>query len=165
MPGKVNPVIAEMLNMVLYYVQGLDHSVALAAQAGQLELNVMMPLIGHCLFEMMHLLIRSLTVFNEKCVVGIQANRPKAAAWLEKNAILVTALNPLIGYAAAAALAKEASTQNRSVRELALEKARQGQLFHRESGHSIGEQEIEAALADLWRMTEGGIFEVSGGGG
>lgn len=165
MPGKVNPVIAEMLNMVMYYVQGLDHTVALAAQAGQLELNVMMPIIGHCLFESMHLLIASLKAFTEKCVVGIQANRAKAAAWLEKNAILVTALNPLIGYAAAAALAKEAIANNLSVRELALQKAREGQLRHRESGKPLGEAEIVAALQDIWRMTEGGIFEGGGGTG
>lgn len=165
MPGKVNPVMAEMLNMVMYYVQGLDHTVALAAQAGQLELNVMMPIIAHCLFEMMHLLINSLGVFTEKCVSGIQANRAKAASWLEKNAILVTALNPLIGYAAAAALAKEAMTNDLSVRELALKKARQGELLHRQGGKPLSEQEIETALKDLWRMSEGGIFEGGADGG
>ncbi len=165
MPGKVNPVMAEMLNMVMYYVQGLDHTVALAAQAGQLELNVMMPIIAHCLFEMMHLLITSLGAFTEKCVRGIQANRAKAATWLEKNAILVTALNPLIGYAAAATLAKEAMANDLSVRELALMKARQGELLQRESGKPLSEEEIEAALKDLWRMSEGGIFEGGGGAG
>ncbi len=159
MPGKVNPVMAEMLNMVMYYVQGLDHTVALASQAGQLELNVMMPIIGHCLFESMHLLINALTVFTEKCVVGIQANRPKAAAWLEKNAILVTALNPLIGYGTAAALAKEAMASDLSVRDLALQKARSGELHHHESGKVLGEAEVEAALKDIWHMTEGGILE------
>lgn len=165
MPGKVNPVMAEMLNMVMYYVQGLDHTVALAAQAGQLELNVMMPIIGHCLFESMHLLINALTVFSQRCVVSIQANRAKAAAWLEKNTILVTALNPLIGYLAAAALAKEAMANDLPVRELARQKAKRGELRHRESGKPLGEAEIEAALQDIWRMTEGGIFEGSGGGG
>ena len=165
MPGKVNPVMAEMLNMVMYYVQGLDHTVALAAQAGQLELNVMMPIIAHCLFEMMHLLITSLGAFTEKCVRGIRANRAKAATWLEKNAILVTALNPLIGYAAAATLAKEAIANDLSVRELALMKARQGELLQRESGKPLSEVEIEAALKDLWRMSEGGIFEGGGGAG
>ncbi|MFN3309308.1 MAG: aspartate ammonia-lyase [Anaerolineales bacterium] len=159
MPGKVNPVMAEMLNMVMYYVQGLDHTVALASQAGQLELNVMMPIIGHCLFESMHLLINALTVFTEKCVVGIQANRLKAAAWLEKNAILVTALNPLIGYGAAAALAKEAMASDLSVRDLALQKARNGELYHRESGKALDEAQVEAALKDIWHMTEGGILE------
>ncbi len=165
MPGKVNPVMAEMLNMVMYYVQGLDHTVALAAQAGQLELNVMMPIIAHCLFEMMHLLITSLSAFTEKCVRGIQANRAKAATWLEKNAILVTALNPLIGYAAAATLAKEAMANDLSVRELALMKARQGELLQRESGKPLSEEEIKAALKDLWRMSEGGIFEGGRGAG
>lgn len=165
MPGKVNPVMAEMLNMVMYYVQGLDHTIALAAQAGQLELNVMMPIIAHCLFEMMHLLITSLGVFTERCVLGIQVNRAKAATWLEKNAILVTALNPLIGYSAAAALAKEAMANDLSVRELAIKKAHQGELLHRESGKPLSEREIEMALKDLWRMSEGGIFEGGAGGG
>ena len=108
MPGKVNPVIAEMLNMAMFHVMGCDTTVAMASQAGQLELNVMMPVIAHNLFEMMQVVIGSVRVFTERCVRGVQANQMKAESWLMKNAIVVTALNPLIGYAAGAALAKEA---------------------------------------------------------
>jgi fumarate hydratase, class II len=100
MPGKVNPVLAEMLNMAMFHVMGNDTTVALAAQAGQLELNVMMPIIAHNLFEMMQVTIGSVNAFNQFCVTGIQANREKAEGWLGRNAIVVTALNPLIGYAA-----------------------------------------------------------------
>jgi fumarate hydratase class II len=158
MPGKVNPVMAEMLNMAMFYVQGLDHTVALAAQAGQLELNVMMPLIAHSLFEMMQVTIASVQAFTDKCVGGIRANREKAEGWLEKNAIIVTALNPLIGYTAGAALVKEAVEQGRSLRELALEKARRGELLHRGSEQPLHPDEVETALRDIYRMTEGGIL-------
>ncbi|MDA1217323.1 MAG: aspartate ammonia-lyase, partial [Chloroflexi bacterium] len=88
MPGKVNPVLAEMLNQAMFHVQGCDHTVALAAQAGQLELNVMMPVIAHNLFEMMQVLIGAVRAFDEKCVRGITANREKAAGWLGRNAIV-----------------------------------------------------------------------------
>lgn len=158
MPGKVNPVMAEMLNMAMFYVQGLDHTVALAAQAGQLELNVMMPILAHCLFEMMQVTIASLRAFTEKAVQGLQANRQKAESWLEKNAIIVTALNPLIGYASGAALVKEAAQKNVSLRQLALEKAACGELRHQKSGDPISAEEIRTALNDIYRMTEGGLL-------
>jgi fumarate hydratase class II len=158
MPGKVNPVLAEMLNQAMYHVQGCDHTIALAAQAGQLELNVMMPVIAHNLFEMMQVTIGSVRAFTEKCVRGVQVNREKARGWLEKNAILVTALNPLIGYAAGAALVKEALARDFTLREVALEKARQGLLRHIREDRLVGEEEIEAAFRDLRALTEGGIF-------
>jgi len=158
MPGKVNPVMAEMLNMAMFAIQGLDYSVTLAAQAGQLELNVMMPLIGHCLFEEMQIMIGAVDAFSEKCVRGIQANRSKARAWLDKNAIIVTALNPLIGYNAAADLAKEALQSDRSVKELALQKAEQGQLIHRKEQRPVLVSEVHAALDNLYQMSEGGIL-------
>jgi fumarate hydratase class II len=104
MPGKVNPVMAEMLNMAMFHVQGCDLTVSLAAQAGQLELNVMMPIIAHNLFESMQVIIGAVGTFTQFCVLGLLANRSKAEGWLEKNAIVVTALNPVIGYAAGAAL-------------------------------------------------------------
>ncbi|HEU5012283.1 MAG TPA: aspartate ammonia-lyase, partial [Roseiflexaceae bacterium] len=116
MPGKVNPVLAEMLDMACFHVQGNDHAVALAAQAGQLELNVMMPIIAHNLFEMMHVLIGAINAFTDKCVVGITANREKAEGWLAKNAILVTALNPVIGYLNGAAVAKEAMATGKTIK-------------------------------------------------
>lgn len=157
MPGKVNPVMAEMLNMAMFHVQGCDLTVALASQAGQLELNVMMPIIAHNLFEMMQVTIGAVRAFTEKCVRGVQANREKAEGWLEKNAIIVTALNPVIGYTAGAQLVKEALARNATVREVAVEKAREGKLEHRDEHRPVKEEEIESALKDLRRLTEGGI--------
>ncbi len=165
MPGKVNPVLAEMLNMAMFHVQGCDHTVALAAQAGQLELNVMMPIIAHNLFEAMQVTIGAVRAFTDKCVRGLQANRTKAEGWLAKNAIVVTALNPLIGYAAGAALVKEALTRNLTVREVALEKVAMGKLDHRDEERPVTAAEIETALSDLRRLTEGGVFGGGGGGG
>jgi fumarate hydratase class II len=144
MPGKVNPVLAEMLNMACFHVMGNDLTVMLAAQAGQLELNVMMPVIAHDLFEMMHVLIGAIQAFTEKCVAGIQANREKAAGWLARNPILVTALNPVIGYLKGAEVAKEAMTTNRSIKEIVVER---GYLTTEEADR----------LLDARKMTEGGI--------
>jgi len=158
MPGKVNPVMAEMLNMAMFHVQGCDLTIALAAQAGQLELNVMMPIIAHNLFEMMQVMIGAIQAFTEKCVLDLQANRAKAESWLEKNAILVTALNPLIGYAAGARLVKEALASDRTVRQVAMEKAAAGELCHRDDDHLVTVEEIEAALGDLRNLTQGGII-------
>lgn len=158
MPGKVNPVMAEMLNMSMYHLIGADMTVSWAAQAGQLELNVMMPIIAHNLFEMMQVLIGSVRAFTQRGLLGIEANREQAAGWLERNAIVVTALNPIIGYAAGAALVKEALASGRTVRELALEKAIRGELKRRERGDAVSSTEVEQALGDLRRLTEGGII-------
>jgi fumarate hydratase class II len=95
----------------------------------------------------------------------VKANREKAEGWLERNAILVTALNPVIGYAAGAALVKEATASNTPIRGLAVEKASKGLLKHRDTGQPVSPQEIEAALGDLRRLTEGGITGSGGGGG
>ena len=164
MPGKVNPVLAEMLNMAMYHVQGCDLTISLAAQAGQLELNVMMPILAHNLFESMQVTIGAVRAFTEKCVLGLQANRSKAEGWLEKNAIVVTALNPLIGYAAGARLVKEALASDRTVGQVALEKAAAGELKHRDQDRPVTEQEVATALSDMRRLTEGGIFGGSAGG-
>jgi fumarate hydratase class II len=158
MPGKVNPVMAEMLNMAMYHVIGLDTAVAMASQAGQLELNVMMPLIANDVFEMMHVTISAVRAFTEKGVKGLQANPAKAVAWLERNAAVATALNPLIGYLAAAELVKEASAANRSIRELAMERAAAGRLMHKDNKRPVTAKEVEDALGNLWRMTDGGIM-------
>ena len=165
MPGKINPVMAEMLNMSMFHVQGDDHAVALAAQAGQLELNVMMPIIAHNLFEMMQVTIGSVRAFSEKLVRGLQANREKAEGWLEKNAIVVTALNPLIGYSAGAKLVKEALASGRTVRQVAMDKAEAGELRHRDEDRPVDPQEIASALSDMRRLTEGGIIGEGAGGG
>jgi fumarate hydratase class II len=159
MPGKVNPVMAEMLDMAMFHVVGCDTTVALACQAGQLELNVIMPVNAHNLLEAMQVLIGAVRAFTERCVRGLQANRPKAEAWLSRDPVLVTVLNPLIGYAAGAALVKEASASGRSLGELAVDKARRGRLAHRDGTRSVTPDEIEAALSDVRRLTYGGIAQ------
>jgi len=158
MPGKVNPVMAEMLNMAMFHVQGCDHTIALAAQAGQLELNVMMPIIAHNLFESMQVMIGAITAFTDRCVVGLQANHAKAENWLAKNAIVVTALNPLIGYSAGAQLVKESLARQMTIAELAVEKARAGELHYREEDRLVQEDEIIRAMGNMRRLTEGGII-------
>ena len=164
MPGKVNPVMAEMLDMAMFHVIGCDTTVSLAAQAGQLELNVMMPIIAHNLFESMQVMIGAVNAFSEKCVKGLMANREKAESWLGKNAIIATALNPIIGYAAGASLVKEALQRNVTIREVAVEKAQRGELKHLNSNQPVNTEEIISALSDLRKLTEGGIAGVSGGG-
>ena len=159
MPGKVNPVMAEMTNMAMYHVIGCDTTVALAAQAGQLELNVMMPIIAHNLFEAMQVMIGSLRAFTEKCVVGLEANKEKAEGWLARNAIIITVLNPVIGYQSGAALVKQALRENRTVTEVAVEKAEAGELKHISKGHQVTANEIRVALGDLRKLTEGGFVE------
>jgi fumarate hydratase class II len=157
MPGKVNPVMAEMLNQAMFHVVGCDTTVALAAQAGQLELNVMMPVLAHNLFEMMQVMIGAVKAFTARAVKGVTANREKAEGWLAKNAIVVTALNPLIGYSQGAALVKEALASNAAIRDVALEKAKDGKLKHRDEDRPVTTDEIEAALSDLRKLTDGGI--------
>jgi fumarate hydratase class II len=111
-----------MLNMAMFQVIGNDLTVMMAGQAGQLELNVMMPIIGYNLFQSMDIIINAVTAFDEKCVVGIKVNREKAKGWLEKNPILITALNPVIGYEKGAEVVKEALATDRSVRDVVVEK-------------------------------------------
>jgi fumarate hydratase class II len=144
MPGKVNPSIAEMVNMVCYQVMGCDATVAAAAEAGQLELNVMMPVIAHNLLFEMNILTSAVRVFLERCVAGIEANRERCAFWLERSPALVTALAPRIGYAAAAALGKEALERDLTVRELVVERG------------VLSPEEIDAVL-NLRAMTEPGV--------
>jgi fumarate hydratase class II len=144
MPGKVNPVMAEMLNMAMFQVMGNDMTILMAGQAGQLELNVMMPVIGYNLFQSMDIIINACNAFTEKCVRGVQANPEKAQGWLAKNAILVTALNPVIGYARGAEVAKEAMAKNQTVRDVVIEK---GYLTEEEADR----------LLNVESLTEGGI--------
>jgi fumarate hydratase class II len=164
MPGKVNPVLAEMLNMASFHVQGCDLTVSLAAQAGQLELNVMMPIIAHNLFEMMHVLIGAIDAFTEKCVKGLTVNREKANGWLARNAIVATALNPLIGYLAAADLVKDAMKRNATIREVAAERIERGELKQKDMGQPVTLQDIDALLGDMHKLTEGGLGGPGGGG-
>ncbi len=122
MPGKVNPSVAEMVNQVCYQVLGLDTTVAMAAEAGQLELNVMMPVITHNIVFALLILANAVRVFDERCVRGIEADAAQCAHWLERSPALVTALAPRIGYAEAAKLAKEALATGLTVKELVIRK-------------------------------------------
>ncbi len=158
MPGKVNPVLPEMVNMAMYHVIGCDLTVALAAQAGQLELNVMMPVLAHNLFEMMQVTIGAVRAFTERCVRGVRANREKAEGWLERNAIIVTALNPVIGYAAGAELVKAALSQGKTVVEVARDRLSKGELLHLDDSQPVTPAELDAVFSDLRRLTEGGII-------
>ncbi|MEL6527698.1 MAG: lyase family protein, partial [Chloroflexota bacterium] len=144
MPGKVNPVLAEMLNQAMYHVMGNDTTVNMCGAAGQFELNVMMPVISHNLNEMMQVMIGSISAFTEKLMVDLTLNEDKAASWLSRNPILVTALNPIIGYNNGAKVAKTALAEGKSVKEVVLEMG------------LMSEEEVDAAL-DARAMTEGGI--------
>jgi len=144
MPGKVNPSIAEMVNMVCYQALGNDVTVATASEAGQLELNVMMPVIAHNLLFTMQLLANASRVLSERAVEGVEADRAQCEHWLERSPALVTALAPKIGYAEAAKLAKEAVAKNVTVRQLVIEKG------------LLKGKDLEEVL-DLLAMTELGV--------
>ncbi len=120
MPGKVNPVMSEMLVQVCLYVQGLAHTAALCGRDGHFELNVTLPLLAHCLHEAIHCLTAGVTVFTEKCVDGIEADAERCRELVDRSLMLVTALNPHLGYDAAASVAKEAFATGRSLREVVL---------------------------------------------
>jgi aspartate ammonia-lyase len=118
MPGKVNPVMAECLDMIAFQVIGNDAAVALAVQAGQLELNVMMPVMIHNVLFSVRILTRYLPVFARRCVRGIEADDVRCEYWLDRDPAVVTALNPVIGYERAAAVVKESAATGRGVREI-----------------------------------------------
>jgi aspartate ammonia-lyase len=122
MPGKVNPVMAECLDMVAFQVVGNDLTVSFAVQAGQLDLNVMMPVIVHNMLFSIQILTNYLPVFRTKCIEGIVVNAKRCSQYLEKNPALATFLSPHIGYLEAAKIAKQALAEGRSVKEVALEK-------------------------------------------
>jgi fumarate hydratase, class II len=151
MPGKVNPVLAEMLNMAMFYIMGNDLTIMMAGQAGQLELNVMMPIIAHCLFQEMDVMIGSVRAFTDKLVLHVQANPEKATAWLEKNAIIATALNPVVGYEKGAAAVKKAVAENRSIVDVVVE-----------LGYMTREEALK--VMDVRKMTEGGIQGIAAAG-
>ena len=144
MPGKVNPTLAEMLNMVCYQVIGHDLAVALAVQAGQLELNVMMPgMIFNLLFSL-EILKNALRVFIDRGVVGITADAEICRLYAERSPALATALNPRLGYAAAAEVVQQAFAEKRRIREVVLEKG------------LLSENELDRLL-DPFKMTEPGL--------
>ncbi|HLN89816.1 MAG TPA: aspartate ammonia-lyase [Candidatus Binatia bacterium] len=129
MPGKVNPVMAECLDMVAFQVIGNDLATSMAVQAGQLDLNVMTPAIAYNILSSIQILSNYIPVFTEKCVKGISVDEKRCEQYLEKNPSLATLLTPKIGYLEAAKIAKQAQAENRTVKEVALEK---GFLKHEE---------------------------------
>ncbi len=144
MPGKVNPSIAEMVNQVCFQALGLDTTVALAAEAGQLELNVMMPVMAHNMVFSLIIVGNASGILAERCIDGIEADEAQCAYWLERSPALVTALAPKIGYAEAAKLAKEAVAKGLTVRELVMQK------------RILQGRELEEVM-DLRAMTEPGV--------
>ncbi|TEU13028.1 MAG: aspartate ammonia-lyase [Anaerolineales bacterium] len=144
MPGKVNPSMAEMLNMVCYQVMGNDQTIMACSQAGQLELNVMIPIIGYNLLQSFEILTNAIHVFTERCVRGIQANVERCRQLAEGSIGLATALNPYIGYSAAAEVAQEALSRGVSLRRVVLERG------------LLTEEQL-AAILDPMGMTEPGI--------
>jgi len=141
MPGKINPVIPELAAMVSFQVVGNDVAVAMAAQAGQLELNVMMPTMAYSVLQSITILTNMLRQFTDKCIAGITANENRCNFYVQATVSLATALNPYIGYAMAAEIAKEAVATGRSIIEIAREKK------------LLSEKEINEIL-DPVRMTE-----------
>jgi len=122
MPGKVNPVIPEVVNQIAFKVIGNDLVVTIAAEGGQLELNVFEPVIVQSLFESIEMLKNGMMTLKEKCIDGITANEDRCRELVEKSIGIVTALNPALGYESCTKLAKEALETNRGVYELVLEK-------------------------------------------
>ncbi|AZQ49111.1 aspartate ammonia-lyase [Bacillus sp. GX] len=121
MPGKVNPVMAEVINQVAFQVIGNDHTICLASEAGQLELNVMEPVLVFNLIQSISIMNNGFRVFREYCIKGITANEELLKQYVEKSVGIITAVNPHVGYEAASRIAREAIETGKSVRELCLE--------------------------------------------
>ena len=149
MPGKVNPVIAEVLDQTCYLVIGNDLAVTMAVENGQFELNVMEPTIAFCIFHSMEYLTNALHTFVDKLLIGLQPNTEQCKKWVENSVGIVTALLPHIGYEQSAALAKEAYNHNRPIREVILE---QGLLEEDKLNHILSAEQMTTpgiAGADL----------------
>jgi aspartate ammonia-lyase len=122
MPGKVNPSVPEMVNQVCFQVIGCDQTVATAAEAGQLELNVMMPVMAWNALHATSILTQALTVLREKTIEGLEADAARCRELLDRSTAVATALSPYLGYAVTADIAKAAVATNRSIREVVLER-------------------------------------------
>jgi aspartate ammonia-lyase len=144
MPGKINPSIPEMVNQVCFQVMGCDTTVAIASEHGQLELNVMMPVIAHNVLLSMQILTSTATVLTEKTVRGIEANEAMCAYWVERSAALATALMPHIGYAKAAELSKQSVKEGVLIRDMVRRDA------------LLPAEQVDEVL-DLRKMTEIGV--------
>jgi aspartate ammonia-lyase len=140
MPGKVNPSILEMANQTFFSVLGYDQTVAMCAQAGQLELNVMMPMMAYATLEATEISTRALRALRERCIEGLQANEPRLRKYFESTPQVATALTPKLGYERVAKLVQEAVREERSVIELVRERK------------LASDEEIEELL-DLDRLT------------
>ena len=153
MPGKYNPVMAEMTSMVCFQVMGYDSAIALASLAGQLELNVMMPLIAYNLIHSIEILGNTIAALTERCIQGITANQERCLAYAEGSLALVTALNPHIGYLNAAAVAKESLETGKSLRQIVLERgliseAQLAQVLNLEQMSTILPLTIDDGISD-----------------
>jgi fumarate hydratase class II len=144
MPGKVNPVICESVLQVAARVIGCDATVTLCGQAGNFELNVMMPVMAVSLLEAIQLSANVIKILTTKCIAGIEPNRERCRELVEKSLAMVTALAPVLGYDAAAKIAKQAFTTGKTIRELAREQ------------RLLPDQQLESLL-DPWRMTNPGL--------
>jgi fumarate hydratase class II len=154
MPGKVNPVMCESMMQVATRVIGNDQTITFAgATGGQFELNIMMPVMGLAVLESVQLMASCVNAFVEFCALEMEANRRQCEKQVEGSLAMVTSLAPLIGYDAAAVIAKEAFKSGKTVRELCLEKIRAGTLKNKDSGVAVREAELSAAL-DPRSMTE-----------
>jgi len=139
MPGKVNPSLSECLNMICFIIVGNDVSVALAAQAGQFELNVMLPGMIKNMLESTDMLKNFLPIYTRNMIEGLKANEQKLSSFVEKSPILVALLNPHIGYLKASEIYKESMTTNKSIRELILEK---GLMTREELDNALSKKNI-----------------------
>lgn len=148
MPGKVNPVMPEMINQVAFQVIGNDHTICLASEAGQLELNVMEPILVFNLLQSISIMNNAFHVFTEHCLKGIEANETRLKEYVEKSVGIITAVNPHIGYEVAANIAREAILNEQSVRELCLKRG------------VLTEEEMELIL-NPFEMTKPGISGAS----
>ena len=146
MPGKVNPVMCESVLQVAAHVIGCDATITICGQAGNFELNVMMPVMALRLLEAITFSASVVKAFTGKCIVGIEANKEHCEEMIEKSLAMVTALAPVIGYDAAATIAKESYATGKTVREVAL-------------AHQVLPPDKLAKVLDPWRMTEPGIPE------
>jgi fumarate hydratase class II len=146
MPGKVNPVMAEAVLQAAAFVIGADVTVTICGQAGNFELNVMMPVMAYQLLESIRILSNAVRLFAERCVSGLTANPERCAATIEQSLAMCTALAPAIGYDAAAAIAKESFATGKTVREIA-------------RARNVLSDEALARILDPLRMTEPGVPE------
>jgi fumarate hydratase class II len=152
MPGKVNPVVPEAVAMVCAQVIGHHAAITIAGQSGNFQLNVMLPLVAHDLLDSLRLIGTSCRLLADKAIAGFTVRQQVIDAALSRNPILVTALNPVIGYEAAAKIAKRAYAENRPVLEVAMEMT------------GLGEKKLRKLL-DPAAMTKGGNVAGGAGGG